>query len=116
MTDGTEPRPSTPAASTAATAPAASVTDAAPPRRPWYRHVWVPVAGALVLVLLAFGSGVVAGQAMTWFGVATAASDDDGMPGWRDGGPGHDDRGPGLPGPRHDGDGPRGDGRGIDAD
>jgi hypothetical protein len=83
-------------------------------RRPWYRHVWVPVVGALVLVFLAFGSGFVAGQGTSLFRAVTVSSGegpawgdgdgrgdgrgngrDDGRPGWRDGGPGASDRAPG---------------------
>lgn len=118
MTEPNESRPMPPTAPTEPVAPAASASNAATtetaPRRPWYRHVWVPVVGALVLVLLAFGSGFVAGQASSLFRVATVASGDgpawgdgdqgerSGMPGWRDGGPGRHDRG--LPGQRGGGD------------
>lgn len=120
MTDRSDPRPSAPTAPTEPVPPAPSAAPApltgapatvtaidAEPRRPWYRHVWVPVVGALALVLLAFSSGFVAGQATSLFGVATVASGDGpawgdgdrgGMPGWRDGGPGQHDGG--LPGQR----------------
>jgi hypothetical protein len=125
MTERPEPRPSAPTAPTEPVPPAASAAPAGPsgpagptvtteaaPRRPWYRHVWVPVVGALVLVLLAFGSGFVAGQATSLFRVATVASGDgpawgdgdrgdrSGMPGGRDGGPGWHDGG--LPGQHGD--------------
>jgi hypothetical protein len=126
MTERPEPRPSAPTAPTEPVPPAASAATAGPagpaatteaaPRRPWYRHVWVPVVGALVLVLLAFGSGFVAGQASSLFRVAAVASSDgppwgdadDRGPGWRDGGPGQHDGGmpgqPGMPGQRGGGD------------
>lgn len=92
--------------------------DSPAPRRPWYRHVWVPVVGALVLALLAFGSGFVAGQATWLFRAATVSSGDapawgdrdadgrdGGVPGWRDGGPGrHGGDMSGLPGQRGGGD------------
>ena len=125
MTERPEPRPSAPTAPTEPVPPAASAAPAPPsaapavdagPRRPWYRHVWVPVVGALVLVLLAFGSGFVAGQATSLFRVAAVASSDgppwgdadERGPGWRDGGPGRHDGGmpgqPGMPGQRGGGD------------
>lgn len=129
MTERNDPRPPTPTGPTEPVPPAASAAPATPagppagetatgPRRPWYRHVWVPVAGALVLVLLAFGSGFVAGQGAAVFGALTASADDgpgsgeghvrghsDGGPGSRDGGPGSHERGPGsrdggIPGQR----------------
>jgi len=74
--------------------------------RPWYRHVWVPVVGALVLAFLAFGSGFVAGQGTSLFRAVTVSSGDgpawgdregrgNGMPGRGDDGPGASDRAPG---------------------
>jgi hypothetical protein len=127
MTERYEPGPSAPTAPTEPVAPAASAAPAPPagppagataadaePRRPWYRHVWVPVVGALVLALLAFGSGFVAGQATSLVRIATVASGDgpawgdadrgdrSGMPGWGDGGPGRHDGG--MPGQRGGGD------------
>jgi hypothetical protein len=93
----------------AAQAPASAETTEAR-RRPWYRHVWVPVVGALVLAFLAFGSGFVAGQGTSLFRAVTVSSGDgpawgdgddrgngrgNGTPGWRDGGPGASDRAPG---------------------
>ncbi|MGR2752650.1 hypothetical protein [Agromyces arachidis] len=107
MTEQQDPRPA-PADQTAPTAPAPSASpDRTTARRPWYRQLWVPVAAALVLMVLAFGSGFVAGQAASLLGVDTVAAasgaDDDGP---RDGGPDRDGRpgGPmrGLPGPHAD--------------
>lgn len=132
MTEQNDPQPATPTGPTEPVAPAASaaptppapagptaaVADTPPPRRHWYRHVWVPVAGALVLAMLAFGSGFVAGQGASVLGALTASVDDgsgegrgpghgDGIPGPRDGGPGSHERGPGprddaMPGQRDD--------------
>jgi hypothetical protein len=81
-----------------ADAPAAS----APPsdQVPWYRRVWVLVVGAVLIAVLSFGSGFIAGSAASLFdgllGVPTRGMIDG--PGFRDGVPPGDGELPPAPG------------------
>ena len=76
---------------------------AAPPTAPvpWYRRAWVIVVGAVLIAVLSFGIGFVAGNAASLFdglfgGPGRGAIDE--RPGFPDGGPRGDGDFPGLPG------------------
>lgn len=112
----TTPEYATPPAYTAPTVPVtpASSTEAptgAPPadRAPWYRRAWVLIVGAVLLALLSFGSGFIAGSAVSLFdGLFGGASRGviDGGPGFPDGVRPGDGQLPPFPGdPRSDGTG-----------
>lgn len=100
------PEPFRPGASTtggAAPATAGPSTQAAPPAEPvpWYRRVWVIVVGAVLIAVLSFGIGFIAGNAASLFddlfgGPGRGAIDE--RPGFPDGGPRGDGDFPGLPG------------------
>jgi hypothetical protein len=68
---------------------------------PWYRRVWVIVVGAVVIAVLSFGSGFIAGNAASLFdglfGGPTRGMIDGG-PGFRDGVPPGDGEFPRAPG------------------
>ncbi|KRE23102.1 hypothetical protein [Agromyces sp. Soil535] len=89
------PQPFQPSAD--ASAPSAPPAD----HVPWYRRVWVLVVGAVLIAVLAFGSGFIAGNAASLFdgllGVPTRGMIDDG-PGFRDGVPPSDGEFPQMPG------------------
>ncbi|GAA1508312.1 hypothetical protein BJ978_001323 [Agromyces terreus] len=73
---------------------------------PWYRRLWVLIAGAALLVLLSFAGGFAVGSAGSLLGAVT---DTQGGPGPLEGGPGQfpgdgqppqggpGERGPGMP-------------------
>ena len=94
-----------PAASAPAPAPgqatpagAAPPVSTAPERMPWYRRVWVLAVGAVLLALLSFAGGFVAGNAAALFdGVFGVPTGVPSGPGWMDDGDG-DGFGPGRPG------------------
>ncbi len=84
------------------TAVAGPTAAAAPPTEPvrWYRRAWVIVVGAVLIAVLSFGIGFVAGNAASLFdalfgGPGRGAIDE--RPGFPDGGP-RDGDVPGLPG------------------
>jgi len=89
------PQPFQPSAD--ASAPPAQPAD----RIPWYRRVWVLVLGAVLIAVLSFGSGFIAGNAASLFdglfGGPTRGMIDGG-PGFRDGVPPGDGEFPTLPG------------------
>ena len=78
-------------ASTAQTAPAAPTTP--PAATPWYRRAWVLAVAAVLIAVLSFASGFVAGNAAALFN--------------RLGGPGTSLDGPGFPDGVRPGDGHR---------
>jgi hypothetical protein len=97
------PAPGTPAG---AAPPAASTPPTAPERTPWYRRVWVLAGAAVLLALLSFAGGFVAGNAAALFNGMLGVSNSGPVgPGWMDdegfgpggGGPGFGDHG-GMPG------------------
>ena len=104
------PAPGTPASPT----PTAGATPPAPDQTPWYRHVWVLAVGAVLLALLSFAGGFVAGNAAALFnGVFGVSTGVPSGPGWMDddgdgfgpgGRPGFGDRGemPGMDGDEGD--------------
>ena len=68
---------------------------------PWYRTAWVIVVGAVLIAVVSFGIGFVAGNAASLFdglfgGPGRGAIDE--RPGFPDGGPRGDGDVPGLPG------------------
>ena len=84
-------------------AAAGPTAPAAPPTAPvpWYRRAWVIVVGAVLIAVLSFGIGFVAGNAASLFdglfgGPGRGAIDE--RPGFPDGGPRGDGDVPGLPG------------------
>jgi hypothetical protein len=89
------PQPFQPSAD--ASAPSAEPAD----HVPWYRRVWVIVAGAVLIAVLSFGSGFIAGSAASLFdglfGGPTRGMIDGG-PGFRDGAPPGDGEFPPAPG------------------
>lgn len=93
------PGPGTPAG----TAPPVASNPPAPrDGTPWYRRVWVLALGAVLLALLSFAGGFVAGNATALFnGVVGVSDDGPAGPGWMDGdrpdGPGFGGR-DGFPG------------------
>lgn len=77
------PAPGTPAG---AAPPTATTTPVAPEHTPWYRRVWVLAVGAVLLALLSFASGFVAGNAAALFnGVFGVSTGGPTGPGWMDG-------------------------------
>ena len=77
------PAPGTPAG---AAPPTATTTPVAPERTPWYRRVWVLAVGAVLLALLSFAGGFVAGNAAALFnGVFGVSTGGPTGPGWMDG-------------------------------
>lgn len=93
------PAPGTPAG---AARPVASNPPAPRDGTPWYRRAWVLALGAVLLALLSFAGGFVAGNAAALFnGVVGVSDDGPAGPGWMDGdrpgGPGFGDR-DGFPG------------------
>ena len=96
-------RPDDASAAGAGPAAAGPTAPAAPPTEPvpWYRRVWVIVVGAVLIAVLSFGIGFVAGNAASLFdglfgGPGRGAIDE--RPGFPDGGPRGDGDFPGLPG------------------
>lgn len=78
------PAPGTPAG--AAPPTATTTTPVAPERTPWYRRVWVLAVGAVLLALLSFAGGFVAGNAAALFnGVFGVSTGGPTGPGWMDG-------------------------------
>lgn len=99
------PRPFEPAAGSAgdpARKPAdPAAPDVQPDHTPWYRRAWVLAVGAVLLALLSFGSGFVAGTAASLFdGVLGGPGRGvvDGGPGFPDGVRPGDGDFPGIPG------------------
>ncbi|HEU4466511.1 MAG TPA: hypothetical protein VFR98_08280 [Agromyces sp.] len=77
------PAPGTPAG---AAPPTATTTPVAPEHTPWYRRVWVLAVGAVLLALLSFAGGFVAGNAAALFnGVFGVSTGGPTGPGWMDG-------------------------------
>lgn len=77
------PAPGTPAS---AAPPTATTTPVAPEHTPWYRRVWVLAVGAVLLALLSFAGGFVAGNAAALFnGVFGVSTGGPTGPGWMDG-------------------------------
>ena len=110
--DGTNPpmfhpAPGTPptGAGAASAVPPSVATPHPPERTPWYRRAWVLAIGALLLALLSFASGFVAGNAAALFnGIAGVPAGGPTGPGWLDG----DNDGDGFGGPGRPGFGDRG--------
>lgn len=87
------PAPGTPAG---AAPPTATTTPVAPEHTPWYRRVWVLAVGAVLLALLSFAGGFVAGNAAALFnGVFGVSTGGPTGPGWMDGDGDGDGFGPG---------------------
>ena len=79
------------------TTEAAATPPATPERTPWYRRVWVLAVGAVLLALLSFAGGFVAGNAAALFnGVFGVPAGGPSGPGWMD--DDGDGFGPGRPG------------------
>ena len=77
------PAPGTPAG---AAPPTATTTPVAPEHTPWYRRVWVLAVGTVLLALLSFAGGFVAGNAASLFnGVFGVSTGGPTGPGWMDG-------------------------------
>lgn len=90
------PAPTTPAG---ATPPTGSTPTVAPERTPWYRRVWVLAVGAVLLALLSFAGGFVAGNAAALFnGVFGVSTGGPTGPGWMDDDGDGFGPGPGRPG------------------
>ncbi|MBM7506141.1 hypothetical protein ACFPER_03415 [Agromyces aurantiacus] len=88
------PAPGTPAGDT----PTAALPPAAA-RTPWYRRAWVLAIAAVILALLSFAGGFVAGNAAALFnGVLGVPAGGATPPGWSDGDLDGDGFGPGRPG------------------
>ncbi|GGI46275.1 hypothetical protein GCM10010932_13780 [Agromyces flavus] len=99
-----QPAPGSPPTGAGAVPPAAA-TPREPQRTSWYRRAWVLAIGALILALLCFASGFVAGNAAALFnGIAGVPAGGPTGPGWMDDdgdgfGPGRPDFGDrGFPG------------------
>jgi hypothetical protein len=67
----TAPEYATPPAYTSPTVPVTSVPSDAPhvEKAPWYRRAWVLAVAAVLLAVLSFGSGFIAGNAVSLFRV-----------------------------------------------
>ncbi|MFE5670716.1 hypothetical protein ACFQ58_03805 [Agromyces sp. NPDC056523] len=88
------PAPGTPAGG--GVVPPTAATPRTPERTPWYRRAWVLAIGALLLALLCFASGFVAGNAAALFNdIAGVPAGGPTGPGWMDGD--GDGSGPGRP-------------------